>query len=487
MSSRTAVLLVLLACACQRSTPSAGPVAGAWVAMLESSGTVENSALALTPAGDLVAVAAVQLADDSGTLVVRVGEARRELPVASGPKTGGMVPEIVARLGPGGELRGLHALELGAFVLAAGGLADGGLAAIGTYDAAVGMATIAAGAAGSGGAYVARVDAAAQPAWVRPIAGRGAVPMAVTGTPDGGVAVAGYFGEEVAIAGSRLAAPAGGSPLFVASFAADGQLRWLRGAESGQVVPALIGAAADGSLRVVGGCDGRAVLRGASTTRTVECGTPGQVFAAAFTADGEPAWFTGLPGKVDAMNLRGVVLADGEIAIAGAFGEAIGGGGFPEVSATPGMDGFVARIDAAGAPKWLRHIRGPGVDLVRSIAADADGSLWVLAITGEDAEIVEETGTRRVDGALLLQLDAMGVLARMTRLGDVLRPSGEQITGLSPYRVAVGGGVVRLAGTVFGEVALRVGGSHVALSAPTEMMRGSGFVVGFPVEAVPPP
>lgn len=485
MSPRAAVLL-LAAC-----SPSAGPLApppaGAWVVMLASSGTVENDALGLTAAGERVAVSTANIAGDRGTLVVRAGEARREQTVATSARTGGRPPASVLRLGPGGELRGLDALELGGRVLASAVLVDG-VAAIGRYDAAVGMATIAASAPADGGAFVASLDVSGRPRWARAIGG--GVAMAVTGMPDGGLAIAGFFGEALTIAGApdaSLEAVPGGRPLFVARFAADGQLRWLRGAESGQVVPALLGASADGGVRVVGGCDGQAVLRGATAQRTIECGTPGQVFAAAYTVEGELAWFTGLPGKVDAMNLRGVALADGGVALAGAFGETIGGGGFPVVTATPGKDAFVARIGPGGEPRWLRHVRGPGIEFVRAVAADVDGSVWALAIADDDAEIVDGEALRPASGALLLQYDVEGALARMTRLADVVRTVGEARTGLSPDRVAVGGGAVHVAGTVFGEVRMTVGASQLALSAPTAPAGGSGFVVGFPVAAVPPP
>jgi hypothetical protein len=187
---------------------------------------------------------------------------------------------------------------------------------------------------------------------------------------DGSVVVAGDTNG--AIAGSG-ASPQGSWDQFVARFAADGTLAWVR--QDGS--PAV-----DGGARVAVDARGTAYVVGTTTgTMPGTTATPlggGDLHVSAFGRDGGRRWIRqfGTSGQdvvedveVDA---AGTVTVAGQTAgvLPGAL-EASGGG----------LDAFVLSLDQVGAQQWVRQIGSSAADYGKAVVADGEGRVLLAGST----------------------------------------------------------------------------------------------------------
>jgi hypothetical protein len=109
---------------------------------------------------------------------------------------------------------------------------------------------------------------------------------------------------------------------------------------------------------------------------------PGPWRIARFSKDGDSLWApelaqwqVGTPAAVTAG-------PRGEAIVAGHFSGAADFGSGP-VQAAGGRDGFVVQLDAGGRPLWAQSYGGDADDFLGSVAADADGNVWIAGFSGE--------------------------------------------------------------------------------------------------------
>lgn len=159
-------------------------------------------------------------------------------------------------------------------------------------------------------------------AWARSGGGVGAEGAAsrVVSTSDGGALVAGAFGSSPFTLGSGadqvILTSAGSTDVFVAKFARDGALQWVRsgGGTTTDGVAGLL-ELPDGSVVVAGTFSASATFSGT----TVTGGGSTDFFLIRYLSDGTLAWAKGVGGTgVDAVTQL-VKLADGNLAVAGSY------------------------------------------------------------------------------------------------------------------------------------------------------------------------
>jgi hypothetical protein len=187
------------------------------------------------------------------------------------------------------------------------------------------------------------------------------VGQSVATAADGSVYVAGYTGGSI-----DGQANLGGYDGFVTKYAADGTKKWTRlvgGTDDDQAFS--VATAADGSVYVAGYTDG-------SIDGQVNHGGGSDGFVTKYAADGTKQW-TRLAGGTDRdMGTSVATAADGSVYVAGYTYGSIDG-----QSNHGGVDGFVTKYAANGNKQWTRLAGGTDFDLGQSVAAAADGSVYV--------------------------------------------------------------------------------------------------------------
>jgi hypothetical protein len=243
----------------------------------------------------------------------------------------------------------------------------------------------------AGGRATAAISAEARPGPVA-FAGDGVI-AAVAAAHPGALRLA---GRDVAVRGEPGAA--------IAAMAADGAGRWAiaLGATEWVVVRDLV-AVAGGDLVAVGQFAG--VLRVGDAV--VTSAGNGDGFALRLGGDGAVRWLIRLGGKgSDAVTgvaaIAGQGGSDGSVAIAGSFtgpadlrGVALEA--FDPKAAT--SDGFVARLDGAGAPRWAYRVGSRADDTVAGVAVTAAGAI-AIASTARGATRVESAGGEVMAGGV---------------------------------------------------------------------------------------
>src|SRR6185436_2531562 len=262
-------------------------------------------------------------------------------------------------------------------------------------------------------ATAAAVSAIPPGIWARGLGGPGRERASGVAPDRGGtVYIAGRIEGEATLGTARVTSA--GADALVASLDKDGEVTWALalggpGADEARTVAIL----PEGDLFIVGSFSGTADFDpGPNRTELTSAGAT-DVFVLRLTPKGELVWARRLGGpQIDtgvdvAVDTRGVY-------VAGSFQGTLEAG--PSHLASAGKtDGFVAKLDLAGAPQWAQRIGGPQEDDARSVAVETGGEIWVAGSFEEKATVGPEGGA-----ALESAGKTDGVLARLGQDGGVL-------------------------------------------------------------------
>ncbi len=209
---------------------------------------------------------------------------------------------------------------------------------------------------------------------------------------------------------------------FIARYGPNGGLWWVRPITGpGQEFVKGVAARPDGSAAVVGLTDATATFGPAGAggrSVTAVGGTDG--FVALFDASGTAAWATGVSGPGTDLVWGVATDAAGEIYVNGAFmGSAVIGPGGPTLSAAGSTDGFVARLSGAGAVIWAHTYGGSGVDLGIGIDVRGPDVFLTGALTGVASfGSASVTGAPAVSDGFIARLDTAGAWRWAQRLAS---------------------------------------------------------------------
>lgn len=213
---------------------------------------------------------------------------------------------------------------------------------------------------------------------------------AIATLSDGGFTVVGAFQTTITLGAGEpnetTLASSGADDLFVARFAANGDLAWARrfGGTTSTQFDGLTRFAND-DVALTGSIDQECVFDGSTPAQATIASThPNALFLARYTAAGEVAWAHVVAEADDILRNPGVAAgADGTIAVVTCFwapttidpsGVAAG------VTPSSVPDGLFLQWNGDGTFGWARTISGGGLQQPGAVAAGADLSWTVLGI-----------------------------------------------------------------------------------------------------------
>lgn len=199
--------------------------------------------------------------------------------------------------------------------------------------------------------------------------------------PDGGILVVGKTSSSGWIAGGYRTAYLGGAfDAYVLKASADGQRAWSS---------YLGGSGEDAAVSVAVDAAGRILIAGETDSATWPAGiTSGapyggkDVFVTALADDGGAvAWTVLLGGALDEQSGRLFADASGGGYLVGTTSSPDWCGGFRDDVLDGTTDGYLVRIDAAGAVAWSSYLGGGNNDSARAVIDGGSGSLLIVGGT----------------------------------------------------------------------------------------------------------
>ncbi|MFO0624551.1 MAG: hypothetical protein U0325_02965 [Polyangiales bacterium] len=342
--------------AVDRAMPVDVPPPRAWVRALDASFLVTPNAVVASPDGRVCVVG-----DFQGDL-----RAQGRSVTSSGASDG-----FVACFDADGALLGLFATRApGDDAFTAAAWAGDGLVVAGHLPGAATLGGVALSTAGGVDVVVARLEVDGRVTRAITLGGAGTdqpTSLAVDGA--GRLHLAGASDQSLR-AGTVSVANAGRNHAWVVTL--DDALTPLRGrsfASAFEVQATALRVQRDGGLTLGGHFSGSLQTGAAALGPTLAQ----DIFVLRLDADGSTRWAQRYGGSADD-RLHDLAVDDGgEVTVAGSssIGEVrVGAEAF---AVQGGSDGWLARLDAQGAPRWLRRVGGAGDDRALSIVVDASG------------------------------------------------------------------------------------------------------------------
>lgn len=168
-------------------------------------------------------------------------------------------------------------------------------------------------------------------------------------------------------------------------------------------------------------------------------GEPGAALVAVDVRTGQPTWRLGFDATEWAL-ISSLAWGGSDLIVVGAFSGTLRVG--PTVVSSAGKsDGFIAKLHPGGALVWLRRLGGPDDDSVSAVAAGS-GSVAIAGTAGADAElggvpIASPNGPRSSSGFVAV-VDAAGAPAWSHSFGGRYETTVAGVAIDSGLRVAVG-------------------------------------------------
>lgn len=301
------------------------------------------------------------------------------------------------------------------------------------------------------------------PRWLQRVGGTGAdAARAIGADVAGNVFVGGSF-EGVPTAGALAATGVGasGAGVFVASFGADGQARWIRAFAAGPDSQAqAIAVDASGHVVVVGTFTGTMSFGSGAAPLTAQGAR--DLFVARLRADGSCLWAKAFgAGGVDIAYAVALDRA-GNPVVTGCFEGSIGFGGNP-LQAAGRLDVFVAKLAASdGRHLWSRRVGSTGYEIGHAIAAIGDDMVVSGFFQGtlDVGGGVPALGSHGKSDAFVLRLDPQGVARWATGFGGSASDYGRAIAADAAGDVYVAGGFQGRLDFGDGQPSLAAGGGY---------------------------
>jgi hypothetical protein len=259
--------------------------------------------------------------------------------------------------------------------------------------------------------FVAKYSSTGALLWVDDLGGSGTDSVnGLAVDSSGDVAVVGGYSGTMSVGGTTLTSVGGSGDAFVARLNAAGGVLWAASA-GGAGADQANAVAVDGSgdIFVTGRFTGQATVAGRSLSAPGSSYYNG--FLAEYSAAGSPVYATGFGGSSYTQGLAVFVDASGNAYIGGSNYDAatIGTTTLPYGGS---YDGFVAKFAPGGGVAWAQGLGGPGVDMVRGVAVDGSGNVYITGEFGNGATLGGVTlSTTGTEGVVVAKLSGTGALA----------------------------------------------------------------------------
>lgn len=222
----------------------------------------------------------------------------------------------------------------------------------------------------------------------------------VTSDANGNVYIAGFFMDSVDFGLTTLVSE-DGLDAFVLKFGPSGAPLWVAALTGPGDQQAFGVAADDDHVWLAGRFDGELTV--ASETLLPSDGFDG--FMVQLTSEGTLASATAFGGAGDE-TINGIALNSEGPAIAGTFDQAISIGAM-SLQSSGGTDGYVAQLDASGAPLWATAVGDIQDQTVDALTVADNGDVLVA---GAFEGTLETTVSRGQSDAFAMRFDSLGAL-----------------------------------------------------------------------------
>lgn len=229
--------------------------------------------------------------------------------------------------------------------------------------------------------FAAKVSPAGHVLWARSAGGPGIDRGYAVATDDAGNCyVTGHFNSPELSFGDLRASSVGDYDIFVAKYAADGTLAWLKtGGGPGYDYGHGIAVTSTGAVVFTGAIVGEGSWDGGP----VGTAGPSHLFCASLATDGTTGWFVVATGGSGSRGSGIAADARGRCYVGGAAGASGGVAGRP-FSGRGGEDPLVVCFAADGSVPWLFQGTGGTRASVHGIAADSTGAVWAAGMFREE-------------------------------------------------------------------------------------------------------
>ncbi len=244
---------------------------------------------------------------------------------------------------------------------------------------------------------------------------------------------------------------------------------WSRGYDPGSPARAFVAADSAGNVVYAGSFRGSIDFGGGSFSS----GTHTRTVVAKLDGNGTHLWSLVATGSGE-QTTRGVAIDEqGNAVVAGVFTVSFGVGGIGPLTSGGPRTMFVAKLDATGAPLWVRAFGTSGTADLWDVDVDSSGNVAIIGFTNGGIDFGGGAlAPHGADDVVVAKLDANGDHVFSRRYGDGLQqfgnalafaPNGELVIGGYFYsELDLGGGVLTSAGSVDAFLAkLDVDGNHV--------------------------
>ncbi len=300
------------------------------------------------------------------------------------------------------------------FVNAVAAAADGNGYATGYFSGAFNVGGRNLDGQGGGDVFLLSYDRDGQVRWAVQSIGVGwNGGRAVTVDDDGNVYLAGRFQGTARFEGQQITA-VGENDVFVAKYASDGSLLWVRAAGSaGEDWGQGIAVAADGDV-LVAGYFSQTISFG---TQALKSSGEQDVFTVCYSGGGDVKWARGGGGSGNDQGFDVAVDPAGNATVAGFFNSSASFGG-TQLNGGGGSDAFAVQYDSDGSLNWAVQIIGSGNNLAESVDTDAEGRVYLAGSFQANADIGEQTlQSRGESDVFVLQFNSAGELQEASTLG----------------------------------------------------------------------
>jgi len=231
--------------------------------------------------------------------------------------------------------------------------------------------------------------------------------------------VAGFFAGNISLGQTNYSAAGTGeaTDLFLAKYASDGALLWVRGAGGGEFDEAY-GVALDaaGDAYLTGYFHGAATF---GATNISGLSNTNHIFVAKCDAAGNFLWIRAVAGDAEAQGSSIAVDQATNLYVAGFFAGniSLGQTNYSAAGTGEATDLFIAKYDPAGNVLWARQAGGAGADLGTGVAVDEMGHVYLTGkITGNASFGGNLVAARGAD-LFLAKYDPAGELLWVTHAG----------------------------------------------------------------------
>jgi hypothetical protein len=181
----------------------------------------------------------------------------------------------------------------------------------------------------------------------------------------------------------------GEGDIFLVSYDSSGQFRWVR-QMGGSSIDNPTAVSVDGNhVYVSGDFQGSAKFNPANVADSVTSAGFSDIFLVKYDTDGSYIWGHRFGGAgydgADKMSAGG-----SSVCIAGTFGQTVDfnpSAGTDELTSADLVDVFLAKYSSDGDFAWTRNIGGTGSELIRSMALDASGNIYMAGIFSDSSDM----------------------------------------------------------------------------------------------------